>query len=94
MDPGNSFVLLSNIVTFKFQCVDEEGSCARALCECDKALAYDLSDAEREWNILHHAKWGNFDLEMNCVRVGGGAADRGERFNEPSAMECCGKYPR
>jgi len=94
-DPYN-FVAKQDDVTgiAWIQCIDEEGSCGRALCECDKALAYDLSDAEREWNILHHAKWGNFDLDMNCVRVGGGGTERGERFNEPSAPECCGQYPR
>lgn len=48
------------------ECLNELGSCKRSLCECDKALAYDLADMESEWNILHHQRWGQFDQQLNC----------------------------
>merc|ERR1711972_753266 len=56
-------------------CLNAEGSCKRAICECDKALAYDLADAEGSWNILHHARWGNFDAALNCERHQPGGRD-------------------
>lgn len=77
------------------ECLNEEGSCKRALCECDKALAYNLADWENEWNILHHARWGGFDAPLNCMRHQPGGRDnamRTERFSEP-VTECCGEYP-
>jgi hypothetical protein len=79
------------------QCLNQEGSCKRAICECDKALAYDLADAETEWNILHHARWGQFDAALNCERHQPGGRDgamRQEKLSEPSGPECCGEYPR
>lgn len=79
------------------QCLNPEGSCKRAICECDKALAYDLADAETEWNILHHARWGQFDAPLNCERHQPGGRDgamRQEKISEPTPVECCGEYPR
>ena len=85
------------------ECLNNEGSCKRALCECDKTLglflkyqnisiisqvfknlyktieAYDLADAEGEWNILHHARWGGFDAPLNCARHQPGGRDGGLR---------------
>lgn len=79
------------------KCLNNEGSCKRSICECDKALAYDLSDAEGEWNILHHARWGQFDSSLNCERHQPGGRDgamRQEKLTEATAAECCGDYPR
>ena len=44
--------------------------------------AYDLADAEAEWNILHHARWGQFDAPLNCARHQPGGRDGGMR-SEP-----------
>ena len=41
--------------------------------------AYDLADAEGEWNILHHARWGGFDAPLNCARHQPGGRDGGLR---------------
>lgn len=78
------------------ECLNNEGSCKRALCECDKTLAYDLADAEGEWNILHHARWGGFDAPLNCARHQPGGRDGGLR-QEPLTevvTDCCGEFPR
>jgi len=78
------------------ECLNEEGSCKRSLCECDKTLAYDLADAENEWNILHHARWGQFDSALNCARHqpgGRDAAMRAEPISEVKS-DCCGEFPR
>jgi hypothetical protein len=75
------------------ECRNTEGSCKRSICECDKALAYDLADNENTWNILHHQRWGQFDQEANCRSATARAADRGERISEPEEG-CCGEYPR
>ena len=71
--------------------VNPEGSCKRNICECDKQLAYGLRDAELNWNILHHARWGGFDKD-NCLayRNGRSATDRTEKISEKK-MQCCGK---
>ena len=72
--------------------VNPEGSCKRNICECDKQLAYGLRDAELNWNILHHARWGGFDKD-NCLayRNGRSATDRTEKISEKK-MQCCGKF--
>lgn len=79
------------------QCLNEPGSCKRSICECDKALAYDLADAETAWNILHHERWGMFDQDLNCLRHSASpiraAEDRSERLTDP-VEGCCGEYPR
>ena len=46
------------------QCLDSKDSCHRALCECDKALAYDLADSEGMWSIMHHTDWGAFKVNF------------------------------
>jgi hypothetical protein len=78
------------------ECLNAEGSCKRALCECDKTLAYDLADAEAEWNILHHARWGQFDAPLNCARHQPGGRDGGLRSEPMSEVVtgCCGEFPR
>lgn len=75
-------------------CLNEPGSCKRAVCECDVQLAYDLRDAEMSWNILHHKRWGKFNQD-NCLAHNQGGRDgsfRSEKFSEPT-QECCGEYP-
>jgi len=75
-------------------CLNEPGSCKRAVCECDVQLAYDLRDAEMSWNILHHKRWGMFNQDNCLVHAGTGrdASLRSEKFGEP-VQECCGNYP-
>jgi hypothetical protein len=78
---GYKFAALEDEVTGIrwIECLNPEGSCKRALCECDKTLAYDLADAEGEWNILHHARWGQFDSALNCARHQPGGRDAAMR---------------
>lgn len=77
------------------ECLNELGSCKRSLCECDKALAYDLADMESEWNILHHQRWGQFDQQLNC-KVHTATRDGALRIEKISEAEeeCCGEFPR
>jgi len=94
---GYSFKAVQDSVTQirYIECLNEIGSCKRSLCECDKALAYDLADVENDWNILHHQRWGQFDQDMNC-RIhtkGKDGAARTEKISEP-VQDCCGEYPR
>ena len=50
--------------------------------ERHQLLKVDLADAEAEWNILHHARWGQFDAPLNCARHQPGGRDGGLR-SEP-----------
>jgi len=75
-------------------CLNEPGSCKRAVCECDVQLAYDLKEHEMAWNILHHKRWGMFNQD-NCLahNQGGRMGEmRTEKFSEPT-QECCGTFP-
>lgn len=72
-------------------CKGEEGTCSRDLCECDKEMAYSLSDL---WDDSLHSTyyWGDkkninrneyFDYEGTCKATGnGGGSDA-----------CCGNFP-
>lgn len=83
------------------QCTDQYNSCHRALCECDKALAYDLADAEGIWSLVHHTDWGAFQQKQHCdiynenrppnVHLKSAAIE--VKLNEP-INQCCGEYPR
>ena len=54
----------------------------------DKPLkAYDLADAEGEWNILHHARWGQFDSALNCARHQPGGRDAAMRTEPISEVK-------
>lgn len=55
-DQGGKFV----------SCDDPEDSCAWAICQCDKKLAEDLRYHERQWNLHHHQKWGDFNRDDAC----------------------------
>jgi hypothetical protein len=71
--------------TRRIECLSKEGSCAQAICECDKALADDLSEREAEWNVLHNVRWGQFDSSLNCERHQPGGRDgamRQEKLTE------------
>lgn len=53
------------------ECLDEEGSCPRSLCECDKKMASGLASLESEWEEGYHSKWSKnlevaFDRESTC----------------------------
>jgi hypothetical protein len=75
-------------------CLNEPGSCKRAVCECDAQLAYDLKEAEMSWNILHHKRWGMFNQDNCLIHNQGGRMGevRTERYAEPT-QECCGTFP-
>lgn len=75
-------------------CLDDEGTCGRSLCECDKQLAETIAGLEFEWETDYHAKWGNFDRPEVCRTPGIGdnrmrAFGGGKGGNQPD--DCCGK---
>lgn len=77
-------------------CLNEEGSCKRAICECDKKLAEELSGLEFKWNIVNHQRWGGFDKESQCSGFG---QERSQKFSKPEPFgtgeqRCCGSYPK
>lgn len=72
----------------EIQCLNEEGSCRRSICECDKTLAKDLSRLENEWDFTHHQKWGFFDKSRQCQGASGKSMSIGDR-----ELSCCGQYP-
>lgn len=88
-------------------CMNKEGTCQKAKCECDKALAYDLAEYEYLWSLMNHREWSNFDAESRCAiqhKNPNGKANLIESANirlksaldgtsEP-IQECCGSYPR
>lgn len=77
-------------------CKNKPGTCRRALCECDKRLAENLSEAEWYWSPMYHKNWGGFDKERMCGKDSG---EKSESVNRASAIKsepqyrCCGKYP-
>merc|ERR1711990_472028 len=73
-------------------CLNPEGSCKRNICECDKQLAYGLRDAELNWNILHHARWGGFAKD-NCLAYRNGRSATDRSIREEKKMACCGQNP-
>jgi len=72
-------------------CLNNEGSCKRAICECDKKLAEEMSGLEFKWNIVHHQRWGGFNKDQQCS----GANERAARAEPLGTGEqrCCGDYP-
>ena len=88
-------------------CLNENDTCQKAHCECDKALAYDLAEYEYMWSLLNHREWSNFDPAQRCVVQSKPTektikarflADVQLKFvgseEEQNQMECCGDYPR
>ena len=84
--------------------VDEEGSCPRSLCECDKKMASGLASLESEWEEGYHSKWSKnlevaFDRESTCRTnlngfnwarsMHGGGGGGGGSGGQPDA--CCGE---
>lgn len=69
-------------------CLNDIGSCKRAICECDKQLAIDLSKHEFDWDIMKHQRWGGYD-KGNCKQL---ASPRMASLVEPE-QRCCGDYP-
>ena len=45
---------------------NKPGTCRRSLCECDKKLSEDLSEAQWHWQPLYHKNWGGFDNQAFC----------------------------
>merc|ERR1711879_610288 len=54
--------------------------CRRAICECDRGLAYRLSAVQDSWNNKFHKKRGSFDDSV-CQNSVGLPRDA-----------CCGRY--
>lgn len=102
--PSNSdyqFQGLEDAVTGRryVDCLDEEGTCPRSLCECDRQLASSIAELEDEWEQDYHSKWGNFNREETCRTPANLAWGKEARSmfghhgsgggNQPDA--CCGK---
>ena len=45
---------------------NKPGTCRRSLCECDKKLSEDLSEAQWHWQPIYHKNWGGFDNQAFC----------------------------
>lgn len=77
--------------TKQIVCLNNRGSCKRAICECDKALAEDLSDLEFKWDIMNHQRWGGFNKEQQCQGLG--SARKARSIEGTGVQQCCGEYP-
>lgn len=69
---------------------NKKSHCRRAICECDRGLAFRLAEQASYWIIDHHHLWedpvtgaGLFDNVAECQPSGNGG-------NNPDT--CCGKY--
>lgn len=76
-------------------CLDEDSSCSRSLCECDKQLAYKIAHLEKEWEEDYHQKWGTFNREQTCRQgssfIWGNQRSYGGGRNSNSQPDaCCG----
>ena len=86
-------------------CLNENDSCQKAHCECDKALAYDLAEYEYIWSLLNHREWSNFDPANRCIVADSTKEIKArmvvdvqlklaQKEDDKASMECCGEYPR
>jgi len=68
-------------------CTDEPGSCARNLCECSVAFAYNIKKAEDNgvWSMGNLQEWGGFDTSI-CVGHGATGIVHGA-YTETTAEE-------
>ena len=58
---------INNDGTKTITCLNQEGSCRRNHCECDKKLAEDLALHEMTLNPLNRRDFG-FELEQACKK--------------------------
>ena len=77
--------------------------CKRAVCECDRGLAYRLRDHENSWDLKFHRRWWSpgFDYkecQVNPNRMnkkpnysGNNGLGRPDK-NILSEKKCCGNY--
>ena len=68
-----------------YSCPGASGSCGHHSCQCDVALAQDLSDLSEEYSDEYHNVKGYFDHASQCY-AGGNAGPR-------TIDQCCGEYP-
>ena len=68
-----------------YSCPGTSGSCGHHSCQCDVALAQDLSDLSEEYSDEYHNVKGYFDHTSQCY-AGGNAGPR-------TIDQCCGEYP-
>ncbi|CBY34091.1 unnamed protein product [Oikopleura dioica] len=72
----------------ELKCLNQEGSCRRNHCECDKKLAEDLALHEMTLNPLNRREFG-FEPEMACKK----ADSRSTSTSSATEQSCCGVYP-
>jgi len=72
-------------------CRNEEGTCKRSTCECDKAYVFELAAILSEYNPDNHIDNG-FDREIRCkIRAPRGLKDdKDNNGNGKSPTQCCG----
>merc|ERR1712113_205653 len=66
------------------RCTNKRDTCSRALCECDKKLAEDLSKLEDTATMAYSSKYGTFNFKNECVA----GCTNCRKWDS-----CCGKYP-
>lgn len=74
--------------TKQLNCLNQEGSCRRNHCECDKKLAEDLALHEMTLNPLNRRDFG-FEPELACKK----ADSRSTSASSATEQSCCGVYP-
>merc|ERR1712025_446807 len=83
-----SLRLNTHLTTFErsMSCVDDEGSCARNICECDKRLVEHLASNRYEYSEHFHTGRNNGTWAYNneCKR-------RNSEKKYGKATECCGE---
>jgi len=70
----------------RIRCMDEQNTCRRAICECDRRLAMDLAKLEDTASMDFHSKYGTFNFQEQCVPQCTGSSC-------PKWDQCCGDYP-
>lgn len=103
-DENNPNDVLSRDITCHDKWIDEPGGnkkshCRRAVCECDRGLAYRLRTHEESWDLKYHRKWatpgfdaGLCEVQRNGGGNGGGNGNRNPRPVGRSSKKCCGDY--
>jgi len=79
-------ILWRSPLNFVFCSVDQEDTCNRAICECDRRLAMQLAKLEDTASYDYHSKYGTFNFQEQCVPQCTGT-------NCPRWDQCCGDYP-
>lgn len=73
---------------------NKKSHCKRAICECDRGLAYRLRDAQNDWDSNNHKVWstpGFNDAVCSSSGTANGCSTPGGCSGGPKD-QCCGDY--